>query len=294
MPSPTKPIPQQDAVDILLIGTVTRDLLGRAPEEYRLGGTVSFAAAAAIGLDRQPVIVARAATPDHLEELPPSASIHLLHSPTTSTFANIYTDEGRVQYCYTPTAPIHASDIPQKLRAPSAVLLGPLVRDVEPDVAAIFPEDTLVVAVPQGWMRVWDETGRVSHERWRNAHKILPNVDVLVLSLEDIDDDISRLDPWFEHVPLIIVTEYRDGSTIYQRQDDGQITVISVPPRPALRPRIGALSADLIVSVAESRSQLAMCPAFSILTPVPENLSPVPRAWAVAVNGVLGEQMDCF
>lgn len=78
-------------------------------------------------------------------------------------------------------------------------------------------------------------------------------------------------------------------------REEGVETIADVPDlKTDLRPRIGALSADLIVSVAESRSQLAMCPAFSILTPVPENLSPVPRAWAVAVNGVLGEQMDCF
>lgn len=231
MPESTQPAQTGDAVDILLIGAVTRDLLGRTPEEYRLGGTVSFAAAAALGLDRQPTIITRAATPDHLSELPSAVTIHLLSSPTTTTFANIYTDEGRTQYCYTPIAPIHAHDIPENLRAPSAVLLGPLVREIEPNVAAIFSEKTLVVAVPQGWMRVWDETGIVSHERWRNANKVLPHVDVLVLSLEDIDDDISRLNPWFEYVSLIVVTEYRDGSTIYQRQDNGQISVTSVPPR---------------------------------------------------------------
>ncbi len=233
MPESTRPARTKDTVDILLIGTVTRDLLGRTPEEYRLGGTVSFAAAVALGLDRSPTIITRAATPDHMAELPAAVTIHLLPSPTTTTFANIYTDEGRIQYCYTPIAPIHARDIPERLRAPNAVLLGPLVREVEPDVAAVFPDETLVVAVPQGWMRVWDETGKVSHERWRNASKVLPHVDVLVLSLEDIDDDISRLDPWFEHVALIIVTEYRDGSTIYQRQKDGQINVTNVPPRPA-------------------------------------------------------------
>ena len=60
MPESTQPLPPKDAVDILLIGTVTRDLLGRTPEEYRLGGTVSFAAAAATGLGRRPTIVSRA------------------------------------------------------------------------------------------------------------------------------------------------------------------------------------------------------------------------------------------
>ena len=235
MPELIQPSSQSDLedVDILLIGHVTRDLLGQTPEEYRQGGTVSFAAAASRGLGRRPTLITRAATPEHLAELPDDVEVLLLPSPTTTTFANIYTEEGRIQYCYTPAAPITADDIPDSLRQPNAVLLGPLVQEIGPDVAAIFPDETLVVAVPQGWMRIWDETGRVTHGPWADADKVLPHVDVLILSLEDINEDLTRLDPWFEYTPLIVVTEYRDGSTIYRRQANGRIESIKVPPRPA-------------------------------------------------------------
>ena len=60
-----------------------------------------------------------------------------------------------------------------------------------------------------------------------------------------------------------------------------------------LRPKIGALSADLIVSLAENSSELTRCAAVPILRPIPETLANVPRAWAVAVDGVLGERVDC-
>jgi sugar/nucleoside kinase (ribokinase family) len=113
------------------------------------------------------------------------------------------------------------------------VLLGPLVDEITSDVAEIFHDDSLVAAVPQGWMRQWDESGRVHAKAWQNAAAILPHLSVLVLSLEDIDQDLSRLEPWFEHVALIVITEYREGSTIYQRQHDGTIVQIKVPPRPA-------------------------------------------------------------
>jgi sugar/nucleoside kinase (ribokinase family) len=56
---------------------------------------------------------------------------------------------------------------------------------------------------------------------------------VLVLSLEDINNDLSRLEPWFSHVGLIVLTEYREGSTIYQRQSDGSIAQSKIPPRHA-------------------------------------------------------------
>lgn len=223
-----------DEADILLIGAVTRDILGPREENvFCQGGTVSFAAAVARGLGRRPSIITRASSPDDLSELPPDVDICLLPSDVTTTFANIYTDEGRTQYVYAAIEPIHARDIPPRLRTPRAVLLGPLVQEITPDVAASFRDDTLVAAVPQGWMRSWDETGLVRHVEWENADEILPHVDVLILSLEDINNEISRLFPWFEYVPLIILTEYRDGSTVFQRTPAGAVKMFRTPPRPA-------------------------------------------------------------
>ena len=220
--------------DILLVGHVTCDLESADRNSaYRLGGTVSFAAVTAMRLGRQPTVITRAAADTDLSELPAALDLHVLPSPVTTTFANLYTEHGRVQYCYAQALPITAADIPPRFRKPSAVLLGPLVDEVTSDVATIFDASTLVAAVPQGWMRQWDETGRVSAKAWQNAEEILPHLSVLVLSLEDIDQDLSRLEPWFAQVALIVLTEYRDGSTIYQRQDDGTIVQTKIPPRPA-------------------------------------------------------------
>jgi sugar/nucleoside kinase (ribokinase family) len=220
--------------DILLIGHVTCDLETPDPHSRcRLGGTVSFAAVTAIRLGRQPAIITRAAAETDLADLPAGVELHVLPSPVTTTFANVYTDHGRVQYCYAQALPIRAGDIPQSFHRPRAVLLGPLVNEIEPDVAALFGGETLVVAGPQGWMRSWDDTGRVHTKSWENAGEILPHLNVLVLSLEDIDYDLTRLDPFFAQVPLVVLTEYHDGSTIYHRQDDGSIAQTKIPPRPA-------------------------------------------------------------
>lgn len=221
-------------IDLLFIGHLTRDLLSEDPQGgYRLGGTVSFAAITALRLGRKPSVITRAAADTDLSELPAAVDLHLLASPVTTTFANIYTPQGRVQYCYTPAAPILAQDIPAQLRQPRAVLLGPLVNEIGPDLAPIFPASTLVVAVPQGWMRRWDSRGRVYSKPWENAALILPHLDVLVLSLEDINHELERLEPFFQHVPLVVLTEYRDGSTLYRRLPTGHREEIKIPPRPA-------------------------------------------------------------
>lgn len=221
-------------VDLLVIGHVTRDLVRPdSQNEYRIGGTVSFAAVTALCLNHTPTIVTAASADTDLSELPQDVRLHILPSEHTTTFANVYTDDGRVQYCYAQASPIRGEDIPPSMRQPAVALLGPLVSEVETDVAALFGDNTLVAAVPQGWMRRWDETGRVFSKPWENEAEILPHLDVLVLSQEDIEYDLRRLEPAFEHVPLVVLTEYRDGSTLYQRQDDGSIAKIKVPPRPA-------------------------------------------------------------
>ncbi len=225
---------QETPIDILLIGHVTRDVIDNNPQSaYRLGGTVSFAAITALCLGRHPTIITRAAADTDLSELPNAVELHILPSAVTTTFANVYTEQGRIQYCYTPAPAITSADIPVALRQPRAVLLGPLVNEIGSDIAPLFLESTLVAAVPQGWMRRWDATGRVHSKPWQNADAILSHLDVLVLSLEDIDYDLSRLDPFFEHLSMVVVTEYRDGSTLYQRDAQGRINEIKIPPRPA-------------------------------------------------------------
>lgn len=220
--------------DILLIGHVTCDLISADRDsDYRIGGTVSFASVTATRLGRRAAVITRAAANTDLSELPAEVELFVLPSPVTTTFANVYTKHGRIQYCYAQALPITAEDIPPSLRRPRAVLLGPLVNEIGPDVACLFDEETLVVAVPQGWMRRWDDTGRVHSKPWDSAPDILPHLDVLVLSLEDIDYDLSRLAPALQQVPLVVLTEYHDGSTIYRRLEDGAVEEIKIAPRPA-------------------------------------------------------------
>ncbi|WP_437753487.1 PfkB family carbohydrate kinase [Sorangium sp. So ce1389] len=223
--------------DILLIGHVTCDLLSADLQGgYRLGGTVSFAAVTVVRLGRAPTVVTRAAPSTDLSGLPAEAEVVVLPSPATTTFANVYTEQGRVQTCHAQALAITASDIDERLRRPRAVLLGPLVGEIGADVAGLFDDGTLVVATPQGWMRRWDETGRVYGKRWENAEGILACLDVLVLSEEDIEHDLSRLEPFFERVPLVVVTESRDGSTLYRRAahgGSGEVVKTRIPPRPA-------------------------------------------------------------
>eukprot|EP00668_Euglena_longa_P048249 GGOE01065317.1.p1 GENE.GGOE01065317.1~~GGOE01065317.1.p1 ORF type:complete len:312 (-),score=66.06 GGOE01065317.1:289-1224(-) len=238
MPTTAAGIPSVDGPqqpDILVVGHVSKDLLGAEVHgSYRLGGTVSYAAVTASRLGRRPTVVTRAAADIDLTELRAVAEVHVLSSGTTSTFANVYTPAGRVQYCYTPAGSIEAADIPAALRQPRAVLLGPIANEVAPDVVGVFAPSTVVAAVPQGWMRRFRSDGEVHHKTWESANMVLPHLALLVLSLEDIDHDISGLDTFCKSVPLVVLTEHRWGSTVHRRSPGGPIESIHVPPRPAV------------------------------------------------------------
>ena len=223
------------SIDFLAIGTVTRDIATADPceTEYVLGGTVSFAAVTAARLGRRPSVVTRAGDDIDLSVLNGLGDLHALPCPNTTTFANLYTPNGRVQYCYTPSPPIAALDIPIQLRSPHIALLGPLVNEVLPEVATIFDANTIVAAVPQGWMRRWDDEGRVYPAPWRDMAQILPHLDALILSIEDIDGDLRQVEAFLEYVSLVVLTEYRDGSTIYRRSMDSEVESVPIPPRPA-------------------------------------------------------------
>jgi 1D-myo-inositol 3-kinase len=228
-------IEQSMLIDFLAIGTVSRDIATADPttSDYELGGTVSFAAVTASRLGRRPVVVTRAGDDVDLSVLRGLADVHVLRSEHTTTFANLYTPEGRVQYCYTPSPPIAASDIPHQLRAPHIALLGPLANEVLPEVAAIFDPNTIVAAVPQGWMRRWNSDGRVYPTPWTATAEILPHLDALILSIEDIDGELHLVDEFLEHISLVVLTEYRDGSTVYRRNAAAEIEAVPIPPRPA-------------------------------------------------------------
>ena len=145
------------STDILLLGNVTHDLDRPGDfSSYRLGGTVTFAAAVAARLGRRPTIITYAQTETDFSVLPPQTELILHPSPTSTCFANIYTPQGRIQYCYTPAPTIVAADVPEAMRCPSIALLGPIADEIAPEVAAIFAPETVVAAVPQGWMRRWD------------------------------------------------------------------------------------------------------------------------------------------
>ena len=209
--------------DFLVVGHVTKDLY---QDGYRIGGTVTFAAITAARLGRRPAVLTRAAADLPLTESLPGVEVLRLPSPVTTTFENVYGPTGRHQIVHAVAEPLRCSDVPPDWQRIPIVLLGPLVQEIGPDMAACF--EGLIGVTPQGWMRQWDDAGRVSSRPWDCAEHVLLAADVLVLSEEDLGGDLAPLHEYVRLCPTVVLTTGWQGATVFLEGERYE-----VPPRPA-------------------------------------------------------------
>ena len=210
--------------DFLVIGHVTKDL--HPDRDYKIGGCATFAALTAQRLGLRAGIVT-SASPDLLERLPealPGVALACIPAPESTTFENIYENGRRRQYLRGRAAPLGLSAVPDAWRGARIVLLGPLAREVAPDLAGAFP-GALLAATPQGWLRQWASDGEVSPIAWAAAAEVLPHLHALILSREDLiahnggnqqrEQIEALLRDWAKMTPLLVLTEGAQGATLH-------------------------------------------------------------------------------
>jgi len=216
------------APDLLVIGHATRDLLPNG--SWRLGGSVTFAGVTASRLGARPAVVT-SGTPEVVEALcgllRDTERVAVMPSEQATAFENIYEGGARRQYLRGRAAPLTLDAIPHHLRVAPIVLLAPLAREVAPELAAAFP-DALVAATPQGWLRRWREDGAVYPGAFEAALDVLPHLDALILSREDLlpppgsgiaglsaAEADAQIAAWARIVPIIVVTSGALGADLY-------------------------------------------------------------------------------
>ena len=203
-----------EPVDYLVIGHVAHDL---TPEGYRLGGTAAYSALTAQALGLRVGILTSHGPETSLEDLG-DIPVHSLPSPQSTTFENIYTKNGRIQYLRAQATRLDLGHVPEVWRSASIIHLGPIADEVN----AILPDGlspSLLGLTPQGWMRQWDSEGRVSRREWPNADMALARADAVVISREDVNGDDELIERMAHQTRLLVVTESAAGSVLYWNGD---------------------------------------------------------------------------
>lgn len=212
-----------EPVDYLVIGHASCDV---TPAGTRLGGTVAFSALTARALGVRVGILTSAGADVSLAGLDgiPTISIPSEHS---TTFENIYSAEGRIQILHHYASPIDFNYVPDVWRRTGIIHIGPIANEVSPILPKGFSPDLLGLT-PQGWMRGWDETGRVHPVQWDDEFA-LEAAGAVVISLEDVGGDMEQVEHLALHTRILAVTEGASGCVLYWNGDRRRINAPRFP-----------------------------------------------------------------
>jgi 1D-myo-inositol 3-kinase len=202
--------------DFLVVGHVTKDLQEGG---YTIGGTVTFASLTARNLGERTAVVTRASPDLSFNPLYQGIEVLRLPSPVTSTFQNLYSTDGtRTQFLRAVAGQIKAEDIPPAWRKARIVLLGPLTDELEGSIVEVFPH-ALIGVTPQGWMRRWDEEGRVFPKPWDGAAEVLTRAQVVIFSEKDVQREENVIQSYARMADILVITHGPGGATVYHRDE---------------------------------------------------------------------------
>ncbi len=203
-----------EPIDYLVVGHLTKDITPNGP---RIGGTAAYASLTAKILGARVGVVTSWA-----EDLPlgPLEALSVVNYPseTSTTFENIYTEKGRVQFVRAIASRLDYHNIPESWRSAPIVHLGPVDQEVEPGLIRYFPS-AFIGLTPQGWLRTWDKEGRVSVCEWPEAAFMLEQAGAVVISVEDVAGDESRIEEMAASSRVLAVTEAYQGARVFWNGD---------------------------------------------------------------------------
>jgi sugar/nucleoside kinase (ribokinase family) len=203
-----------EPVDYLVIGHLARDLTPAGP---RLGGTAAYSALTARALGLRVGVVTACAADVSLQALD-DVTVVSVPSQITTTFENIQLNGQRQQTLHERAEALPFAVIPQAWRAASIIHLGPIAGEVDPFLPAGFAP-TILGLTPQGWLRTWDENGRVSPGKWEQATAALSQAGAAVISIEDVRGDEHQIEAMALACRILAVTEGPAGARLYWNGD---------------------------------------------------------------------------
>jgi sugar/nucleoside kinase (ribokinase family) len=203
-----------EPVDYLVIGHLVCDL---TPDGPQLGGTAAYSALTAQALGLRVGIVTAWGGEIPLDPLN-GIRICTIAADHSTSFENEYTLLGRIQHIHSIAPDLTFEDIPETWHRTPIIHIGPVVGEAKAMVDGKF-STSMIGLTPQGWLRAWDDTGKVSATSWPEASDVLKKVGAAVLSVEDVNEDEERIEAMAAACHVLAVTEGSAGARLYWNGD---------------------------------------------------------------------------
>jgi sugar/nucleoside kinase (ribokinase family) len=213
--------PEKSTPEYLIIGHITRDLIEGGS---RPGGTAIYSGILAQRMGLQVGLITSYQEDLFPEEL---GGFEIINHPTQNrtTFKNIYTSTGRDQYLMEKAEDLDFSLVPKVWQGAKIIHLGPVAQEVL--IKDGFPVSDAAVAYSlQGWLRNWDQEGKVYSTQLPDLDWKVEGKTAAFLSIEDLGNDRAPIEQLRNIFPLLVLTKDKDGAEIYQ---EGEI--ITIPAR---------------------------------------------------------------
>ena len=249
------------SIEILHVGSASRDLTDGDPRGWRLGGGVTYAAlttarlglrtAALVGAD---ATAAAAAELDLLRQA--GVALRVVPLAESPVFRNVEAAGGRIQTCLAPGHPLPAVDLPAEWRAATAWSFVPIAREVGDAWAPAVPGQALLALGWQGWLRDL-VAGRAVRRRAPEPLALLRRADLVGVSRHDLAPRtrLGDLRLLIRPEAGLLVTDGVRGGRFVRRDADGVVRGLSyeaIPPDAEIDPTgagdtlLGALLAAFV------------------------------------------------
>ncbi|MGV8027045.1 MAG: PfkB family carbohydrate kinase [Anaerolineaceae bacterium] len=212
-------------ISYLILGHITQDL---TPSGVELGGTAAYSGLTACALGHS----VRLVTAYPQEGKLPSAKklvIQRCSTENATQFENLMRNGRRSQYCYSQAEILLPDCIPTEWLSSDIVHFGPVAQEIPLETIQVFANHSFLCATPQGWMRSWDEDGLVHPIMWVWAEEVLPLMQAVVISLDDVGGDEKVIDELVRLCKILVVTEAEDGARVYWKGDARYFPAPNIP-----------------------------------------------------------------
>lgn len=211
-------------IDYLILGHVTQDLTDSGP---RLGGTVAYSGLTANRLGKRVGIVSSFNPEIDLSAID-CLQVCNKASQYSTTFKNIHTPNGRIQYLYDTANCISMNDIPPAWMNAEIIHIGPVINEIDMSFLEQLPDDSFFMT-PQGFLRSADHEGRVHPKTWDIPDSITHKAKAIVISNEDVQNDEVLIEKLADLCKILVVTENEHGARIYWHGDMHRFTAPDMP-----------------------------------------------------------------
>ena len=203
-------------MDFLSIGHVCHDT---APSGFIPGGAVTYSGIFARQLGLDTGILTSVGDNYLFRDLFKNIQFESFPSKQTTIFQNQYFEGHRKQYLLARADDIKVSHLPEHWKKSSMVFIGPIANEVDFGFLDIF-ENALVCINPQGWMRRWDQSGKVYSKPFQ-YYDVLAKADLTIISEEDVGMDYGIINEMTQVLDVLVVTKGEDGCDVYFKKEKG-------------------------------------------------------------------------